>query len=47
MEEEMQALIQNGTWELVAETKDAKPIACKWAYKLKVQHDELIERYNA
>ena len=47
MGEEMQALIQNETWELVPKLKDVKPISCKWVYMLKVRPDGLIKRYKA
>jgi len=45
-EEEMQALVQNKTWELVPKSKDTKLISCKWVYRLKVQSNGSIERYK-
>ncbi|KAF2282231.1 hypothetical protein GH714_043958 [Hevea brasiliensis] len=47
MEEEILALKENQTWDLVAKPKDVKPISCKWVYKIKTQLDGSIERYKA
>lgn len=47
MEEEIIALKQNQTWELVPKPNDVKPISCKWIYKLKVHPDGIIDRYKA
>lgn len=47
MEEEVTALKQNQTWELVPRPRDIKPISCKWVYKLKRRTDGSIERYKA
>lgn len=46
MEEEISALKQNETWDLVPRTKDRKPISCKckWLYK---GADGSVERYKA
>lgn len=41
MEDEIQALKENQTWDLVP---DVKPISCKWVYK---GPDGSIERYKA
>ncbi|KAE8675325.1 Detected protein of unknown function [Hibiscus syriacus] len=35
MKEEIDALQQNQTWDIVPKTKDVKPISCKWVYKIK------------
>ena len=35
MNEEIEALNKNGTWDLVPKPKDAEIITCKWVYKLK------------
>ncbi|KAE8735856.1 Detected protein of unknown function [Hibiscus syriacus] len=35
MKEEIDALQQNQTWDLVQKIKDVKPISCKWVYKTK------------
>jgi transposase InsO family protein len=47
MEEEMTALRQNQTWELVPKPNGVKPISCKWVYKVKTKADGSIERYKA
>jgi Reverse transcriptase (RNA-dependent DNA polymerase) len=47
MEEEMTALRQNQTWELVPKPKCVKPISCKWVYKVKTRANSSIERYKA
>ena len=46
MEEEIIALDQNQTWELVPRPKDIKSISCKWAYEIMCLLDVLIERYK-
>lgn len=45
--EEIFALEQNQTWELVPKPRDVKPISCKWVYKVKTRPDGSIERYKA
>ena len=47
MEEEMKALKQNETWELVSPSTRIQPISCKWVYKIKTHPDESMERYRA
>lgn len=47
MEEEITALEQSQTWDLVPRPKDIKPISCKWVYKIKCRSDGSIERYKA
>ncbi|WVZ98659.1 LOW QUALITY PROTEIN: hypothetical protein U9M48_044067 [Paspalum notatum var. saurae] len=47
MEEEIKALNENQTWDLVPRPKDVKPISCKWVYKVKTRPDGTIERYKA
>ena len=47
MEEEIHALKQNQTWDLMPKPKDVKPISCKWVYKVKTRADGSIERYKA
>ena len=37
MEEEVDALRKNLTWDLVPKHKDVKPILCKWVYKVKTR----------
>ena len=47
MEEELDALERNQTWELSPKPKDVKPISCKWVYKIKRRTDGSVERYKA
>ncbi|KAG3118187.1 hypothetical protein PI124_g3546 [Phytophthora idaei] len=45
--EEVEALEQNDTWELVKKPRDAKLLQTKWVFKLKKHADGSIERYKA
>jgi hypothetical protein len=47
MEEEMESLRKNNTWDLVELPRDRKAIGCRWVYKLKKDLDGNIERYKA
>ena len=47
MKEEVKALAENQTWDLVPKPKDVKPISCKWVYKIKTHPNGSIERYKA
>lgn len=47
MEEEIIALRQNQTWDLMPKPEGVKPISCKWVYKVKTRADGSIERYKA
>ncbi|KAE8694951.1 hypothetical protein F3Y22_tig00110761pilonHSYRG00036 [Hibiscus syriacus] len=47
MKEEIDALQQNQTWDIVPKIKDVKPLSCKWVYKIKRRPDGSIERYKA
>ena len=47
MNEELQALELNNTWQVVTLPKDRKPLGCKWVFKLKRKADGSIERYKA
>ncbi|XP_019104308.1 uncharacterized mitochondrial protein AtMg00820-like [Beta vulgaris subsp. vulgaris] len=46
-EEEIQALHQNETWELVPKPREVQPISCKWVDKVKTRPDGTIGRYKA
>ncbi|MCO5575141.1 hypothetical protein L7F22_028938 [Adiantum nelumboides] len=47
MNEEMDALYGNETWELVPLPKGKKPIGCRWVYKVKNNSDGSVNRYKA
>ena len=47
MNDEMNALIRNQTWDLVPKPKEVKPITCKWVYKVKEKADGIVNRYKA
>jgi hypothetical protein len=44
--EEINAHIDNGTWELVQLPPGKKPIGCRWVFKIKRNADGSIERYK-
>jgi hypothetical protein len=47
MNSELQALIDNQTWNLVPLPPRKRPINCKWVYRIKRKPDESVERYKA
>ena len=47
MQDEINALIKTGTWKIVDLPPNAKPIGCRWIYKVKHHVDGSIERYKA
>ena len=47
MEEEMHALAENETWDLVDAPTGEKPIGCRWVYKVKYNTDGFVNRYKA
>ena len=47
MNEEMQALDKNETWDLVPTSPQRKAIGCKWIYKVKYNADGSVNRYKA
>jgi Reverse transcriptase (RNA-dependent DNA polymerase) len=47
MNEELQALEKNHTWDIVYLPKGKKPVGCKWVYKIKYNSNGTIERYKA
>ncbi|GJW01215.1 retrovirus-related pol polyprotein from transposon TNT 1-94 [Tanacetum coccineum] len=47
MQEEIEALHKNKTWELVPLPGGRKPIGNKWVYKIKKNGDDQVERYRA
>ena len=47
MDEEMKALLQNDTWEVVDLPREKKTVGCKWVYTLKYKSDGSLDRYKA
>ena len=47
MDEEMQALIKNQTWEVVDMRKRIKLVGCRWVFNVKYNSDGRIEGYKA
>ncbi|CAL1413264.1 unnamed protein product [Linum trigynum] len=47
VQEELKALIDNGTWEIKDLPVGKKAIGCKWVFRLKLHSDGSIERYKA
>ena len=46
MEEEMHALVENETWDLVDAPKGVKPIRYSWVYKVKYNVNGSVNRYK-
>lgn len=47
MDKEIQALEQNHTWDVTNLPPGKLPIGCKWVYKVKLNLDGSVERFNA
>jgi len=47
MDEEMRALLENKTWEVVDFPQGKKIVSCKWIFSVKFKPDGEIERYKA
>ncbi|GLT99975.1 hypothetical protein SLE2022_173760 [Rubroshorea leprosula] len=47
MQDELQALVNTCTWDLVDLLAKKSLIGCKWVYKIKTQSDGFVERYKA
>lgn len=47
MDEEIQAIEKNDTWELIKLPKGHKPIGVKWVYKTKRKANGDVERHKA
>lgn len=45
--EEMHALEENGTWEIVQKCKNKTPVGCKWVFIVKYKADGSIDRYKS
>lgn len=47
MQEELQALQDNHSWDIVSCPASVKPIGCKWVYSIKLRSDGSLDRYKA
>ena len=47
MQDEYDALIKNGTWELIDPPLGCKPIGCKWIFRNKYKADGTLEKHKA
>ncbi|KAL5575117.1 hypothetical protein UlMin_016816 [Ulmus minor] len=47
MSAEYDALVQNGTWELVPPTPSQNIVGCKWIFRIKRNSDGTIDMYKA
>lgn len=47
MNKEIDALHQNGTWDLVIQTSTMNVVSCKWVYKAKLKSDGSLDRLKA
>ena len=47
MDVEMDALINDKTWELVTLPQNKRPVGCKWVYTIKYNADGSLEIYKA
>ncbi|XP_060182349.1 uncharacterized mitochondrial protein AtMg00820-like [Lycium barbarum] len=47
MKEEITALENNNTWQIVQLPKEKSTIGCKWIYKIKYKANEEIKRFKA
>ena len=47
MNEELDALLKNHTWDMVDFPPSQSVLGCRWVYKIKTKADGSIERYKA
>lgn len=47
MQEELQALQDNYTWDIVPYAPSVKPIGYRWVYSVKLNYDDLFNHYKA
>jgi hypothetical protein len=47
MQEELQALAENHTWDIAPCPTGVKPIGCKWVYSIKLRYDGSLDKYKA
>ena len=45
--EELSALRNNNTWKVVERPANAKPISCRWVYKVKLNPDNSVKKFKA
>ena len=45
VQEEMNALQNNSTWEIVDLPEEKKTVGCKWVFTIKCKADGSVERY--
>ena len=47
VQNEMDSILANGTWEVTERPYGCKPVGCKWVFKKKLRPDGTIEKYKA
>ena len=47
MNDEFNALVWNGTWEIVSSTFMQNLVGCKWVFRIKQLLDGSVDRYKA
>ena len=47
MSNELTALMQHGTWDLVLPLSNCKPVGCKWVFRVKRKADGSVDRFKA
>ena len=47
MNDELEALEKNHTWDIVPSPLGVKPIGCKWIFSLKLKPDGTLDRHKA
>ena len=47
MQEELDALKLNNTWQSVSRKNNSNIVGCKWVYKAKLKSDAFLQRHKA
>ena len=47
VQNEMDSILSNGTWELSERPYVCKPVGCKWVFKKKLRPDGTVDKYKA
>jgi len=47
MSDEFNALLHNGTWDLVPPSSSTNLVGCKWVFRIKRNSDGAVDRYKA